>query len=119
MRTLALLLALTSVACSSTQDVMVRSEPAGAAVSVACGPVQNDATLVTPAVVKVDRRPDHCAITLAKDGFLLATVTLKKERSAWSVANIVGAVLIGRVADTTNAAVYDRPKAIDVRLERK
>jgi hypothetical protein len=120
MKTFALALVLTSVACSSTQKVVVRSEPAGAAVSVACGPVQNEATLVTPAVVKVDRRPGHCAISLAKDGFLPATVTLKKSRSAWSVTNVVAAVLMGRVADTTHAAVYDRtPAAIDVKLEKR
>jgi hypothetical protein len=82
MKKLASVVLLFTVGCASivhqtTQQVPVKSEPAGAAVTVACGDVSNDPKLVTPTVVTVHRKPDHCVIGLSKDGYQPAEVWLR------------------------------------------
>lgn len=120
-RLLTLLVAL-SAGCATTgptQQILVRSEPAGAAVTVECGDAKNDTQLLTPTVVSVHRRPDHCAILLVKDGYHPVAVPLHKARSAWHFGNVLAGVLTGRVPDTSNAPTQNRtPRMIDVTLER-
>jgi hypothetical protein len=120
-RLVTLLLALTAGCASTgpTQQVLVRSEPAGAAVTVECGNVKNDTQLLTPTVVNVHRAPDRCAVLLMKEGYLPAAVRLHKARSAWHVGNVLVGVLTGRVPDTSNAPTQNRtPATIDVTLEK-
>jgi hypothetical protein len=120
-RLLTLLLAL-SAGCATvgpTQRIMVRSEPAGAAVTVECGDVKNDTQLLTPTIVSVHRAPNHCAILLVKDGYHPVAVPLHKTRSAWHLGNVLVGVLTGRVPDTSNAPTQNRtPDTIDVTLAR-
>lgn len=120
-RLLTLLLAL-SAGCATvapTQRILVRSDPAGAAVTVECGDVKNDTQLLTPTVVQVHRAPDRCAVLLAKEGYQPVAVPLRKARSAWHFGNILVGLLTGRVPDTSNAPTQNRtPATIEVTLER-
>lgn len=112
-----------SVGCASivhqtTQQIPVRSEPAGAAVTVACGDVFNDPKLVTPTTVVVHRKPDHCVIGLAREGYLPNNVVLKKAVSGWYVANILIGGIVGFIVDAANGAMWNRaPDAVDVKLQ--
>lgn len=120
-RAAALLLTLLAGCASTapTQQILVRSEPAGAAVMVECGDVKNDTQLLTPTVVSVHRAPDQCAILLIKDGYHPVAVPLHKARSAWHVGNVLVGLLTGRVPDTSNAPTQNRtPSTIDVKLEK-
>ena len=58
-----------SIVHQTTQQVPIKSDPSGAAMTVACGDVNNDPQLVTPAVVTLHRKPDHCSVTLKKEGY--------------------------------------------------
>jgi hypothetical protein len=122
MKRLMTLLVALSAGCASvgpTQQIMVRSEPAGAAVTVECGDVKNDTHLRTPTRVTVHRGPDQCAILLVKEGYHPVVVPLRKARSAWHFGNVLAGVLTGRVPDTSNAPTHDRtPATIDVELEK-
>jgi hypothetical protein len=122
MKRLMMFLLALSAGCATvgpTQRIMVRSDPAGAAVTVECGDVKNDTQLLTPTVVSVHRGPDHCAILLVKDGYHPVAVPLHKARSAWHFGNVIVGVLTGRVPDTSNAPTQNRtPSTIDVTLER-
>ena len=116
------LLLTLAAGCASvgpTQQILVRSEPAGAAVTVECGNVKNDTQLLTPTVVNVHRAPDQCAILLVKEGYHPAAIPLHKARSAWHFGNVLVGVLTGRVPDTSNAPTQNRtPSTIDVKLEK-
>jgi hypothetical protein len=106
-----------SIVHQTTQQIPVRSDPPGAAVTVACGDVANDPKLVTPTVVTVHRKPEHCAITLSKDGFDAKNVSLSRSMSGWYLGNIVFGGIIGLIVDAANGAMYNRsPAAIDVTL---
>ena len=115
----ALLLAgCASIVHQTTQQIPVKSEPAGAAVTVACGDVQNDPKLVTPTVVTVHRRPEHCTVSIAKDGYQRAEVSLRRSMSGWYLGNILFGGIIGLIVDGANGAMYNRePDAIDVKLQ--
>jgi hypothetical protein len=106
-----------SIVHQTTQQVPVKSEPAGAAITVACGDVYNDPKLVTPAVVTVHRKPNHCSISLAKSGYQPASVSLKKTMSGWYAGNILFGGIIGLIVDAANGAMNNRtPAAVDVTL---
>jgi hypothetical protein len=95
----------------------VSSDPPGAAVTVVCGDVTNDSKLVTPAVVTVHRKPEHCTITLSKDGYDAKSVALSRTVSGWYFGNIIFGGVIGLIVDATNGAMYNRsPAGIDVTL---
>jgi hypothetical protein len=116
------LFVLFSMGCASivhqtTQQIPVSSEPAGAAVTVACGDVSNDPKLVTPTVVTVHRKPARCSIALAKDGYAPARVELRREMSGWYLGNVIFGGIIGLVVDAANGAMYQRlPEKVDVKL---
>jgi hypothetical protein len=123
MNKLAAVVLLFSVGCASivhqtTQQIPVKSEPAGAAVTVACGDVQNDPKLVTPTVVTVHRKPEHCVIGLTKDGYQSSEVALKKAFSGWYIGNLLFGGIIGFIVDAANGAMWNRaPAQVDVTLQ--
>ncbi|HEV7920526.1 MAG TPA: translation initiation factor 2 [Thermoanaerobaculia bacterium] len=118
----AALVVLFSIGCASiahqtTQQVPVTSSPAGAAVTVACGDVNNDPKLVTPTVVTVHRKPARCTISLAKEGYEPAHVDLQRQMSGWYLGNVIFGGIIGLIVDAANGAMYNRmPNRIDVPL---
>jgi hypothetical protein len=100
MRTIALLaLTLTAAGCATMandqkEKIPVRSEPAGAVVSVECGttPVYGG---VTPAVIIVERTADPCAVTVAKEGYAQQTIELQRTTSRAMKGNKVPGVMVG------------------------
>ena len=122
MRKVVSLLVLLCVSCASvvhqtTQQIPVTSDPPGAAIMVACGDVNNDPRLATPATVVVHRKPAKCSISLAKEGFKTEEVKLDKEMSPWYLGNILIGGIVGFIVDAANGAMFDRkPKKVDVKL---
>ncbi len=107
-----------SIVHQTTQQIPVSSSPAGAAVTVACGDVNNDPKLVTPTVVTVHRKPSHCTITLAKEGYQPVETSLKRSTSGWYFGNILFGGIIGLIVDAANGAMYNRaPANVDVTLK--
>jgi hypothetical protein len=100
-----------SIIHQTTQQVPVKSNPEGAAITVSCGDVHNDPKLVTPAVVTVHRKPTHCTISLEKDGYKPAEVALRRDMSGWYLGNILFGGIIGLVVDAANGAMYNRTPA--------
>ena len=100
MRTIALLaLTLAAAGCATMandqkEKIPVRSEPAGAVVSVECGntPVYGG---VTPAVIIIDRTADPCAVTVAKEGYTQKTVELELTTSRAVAGSKVPGVMLG------------------------
>ncbi len=100
MQRLALLaLTLAAAGCATMindqrEKIPVRSEPAGAVVSVECGtaPVYGG---VTPAVLIIERTADPCEITIAKEGYEAKTVTLARTTSKATRGNRVPGVMVG------------------------
>jgi hypothetical protein len=106
-----------SIVHQTTQQIPVASNPPGAAVTVACGDVNNDPKLLTPTVVTVHRKPKLCAISLTKDGYQSAEVALARKMSGWYLGNILFGGIIGLIVDAANGAMYDRtPPKVDVTL---
>jgi hypothetical protein len=106
-------LAMFSVNCGSiihqtTQQVSVSSEPAGAAVTVACGDVNNDTKLVTPAVVTLHRKPVYCGIKLNKEGYAEKELKFGRQMSGWYLGNLLFGGIIGLVVDAANGAMWNR-----------
>ena len=97
------------------EKIPVRSEPAGAVVSVECGtaPVYGG---VTPAVLIIERTADPCEITIAKEGYAAKTVTLERKTSRSVKGNKVPGVMVGALfglvamlwdaSDATVGSVY-------------
>ena len=107
-----------SIVHQTTQEVSVSSNPSGAVITVACGDVFNDPKLLTPAVVTVHRKPDHCVIGLAKEGYQSKEVSLKKAVSGWYIANLLAGGIVGFIVDAANGAMWNRtPSGVDVTLE--
>lgn len=99
MRRIALLFALALAGCATVindqkEKITVRSEPAGAVVSVECGtsPVYGG---VTPAVILVERSADPCVFTIAKEGFEAQRVELQRQFSRATKGNKVPGVVAG------------------------
>jgi hypothetical protein len=76
------------------EKIAVRSEPAGAVVSVECGtsPVYGG---VTPAVINIERTADPCTFTIAKEGFEAQRVGLERQVSRATKGNKVPGVVAG------------------------
>jgi len=100
MRRIALLLLPLALAGCATvindqkEKIAVRSEPAGAVVSVECGtsPVYGG---VTPAVILIERTANPCAFTIAKEGFEAQRVELERQVSRATKGNKVPGVIAG------------------------
>jgi len=78
----------------TTEKIPVRSEPAGAVVSIECGnaPIYGG---VTPTVITVPRAAQPCGITIAKEGYVDARVTFERQYSRAGAANKVAAAPVG------------------------
>ena len=99
MRTIALLALTVAAGCATIandqkEKIPVRSEPAGAVVSVECGstPVYGG---VTPAVIIIERTADPCAVTVGKEGYGQKTVELERTTSRAVKGNKVPGVMVG------------------------
>lgn len=107
-----------SIVHQTTQQVPVKSDPPGAAITVACGDVNNDSKLTTPTVITLHRKPTHCTMKLAKDGYREQEIVFTKQMSPWYLANILLGGIIGLIVDAANGAMYDRrPAGVDVKME--
>src|SRR5262245_35745203 len=99
MRPIALSLFLFAAGCATVindqkEKIPVRSEPAGAVVSVECGsaPVYGG---ITPAVIIIERTADPCAVTVAKEGYEAKKVELALTNSRAMKGNKVPGVMVG------------------------
>ena len=107
-----------SVVHQTTQQVPVKSDPPGAAVTVACGDVYNDPKLTTPTTVTLHRKPDICTLKLSKENYQEKELTFTKAVSGWYWGNILIGGIVGLIVDAANGAMFDRrPKDVDVKLE--
>lgn len=72
----------------------MRSEPAGAVVSIECGnvPIYGG---VTPTVITVPRAAQPCGITIAKEGYVETRVKFERQFSRAGAANKVAAAPVG------------------------
>jgi hypothetical protein len=79
---------------NTTEKIPVRSEPAGAVVSIECGnvPVYGG---VTPTVITVPRAAQPCGITIAKEGYVATRVKFERQFSRAGAANKVAAAPVG------------------------
>lgn len=82
---------------TADEKIPVRSNPAGAVVSVDCGnaPLYGG---VTPTTITVPRSASPCSITLAKEGFVPTRVDFHRELSRAVAANKVAAAPVGLFA---------------------
>lgn len=123
MKKLTAVLALLAVNCSTivhqtTQQIQVKSDPPGAAVTVACGEVHNDPKATTPTAVTVHRKPNFCQISLVKEGFAREDVQIGKSMSGLYLGNILIGGIIGLIVDAANGAMWNRtPAVVDVKLK--
>jgi hypothetical protein len=78
----------------TTEKIPVRSEPAGAVVSIECGsaPIYGG---VTPTVITVPRAAQPCGITIAKEGYVETRVKFERQFSRAGAANKVAAAPVG------------------------
>jgi hypothetical protein len=118
------LLAVFSVNCGSivhqtTQQVHLNSEPAGAAVTVSCGDVENDPKLVTPAVVTLHRKPAYCGIKLNKEGYAEKELKFGRQMSGWYLGNVIFGGIIGLIVDAANGAMWTRTTPTNATKEAK
>jgi hypothetical protein len=120
---LACLIALLSMNCGSivhqtTQQVRLNSEPSGAAVTVACGDVNNDPKLLTPTVVTLHRKPSDCGIKLNKEGFAEKELKFARQMSPWYLGNILIGGIVGLIVDAANGAMWTRTPPTDTKVEQ-
>jgi hypothetical protein len=144
---LALSAGCATIANDQRETIAVRSEPAGAVVSVECGaaPVYGG---VTPANIIIERTADPCVFTIAKDGYAEQRVSLERQISratkgnkvpgyvlgamfglialfedgmwveeAWEVGNAVGEAPGNAIDRKTGAAYKHVPSSLFVRLD--
>jgi hypothetical protein len=88
----------------TTEKIPVRSEPAGAVVSIACGSVPIYGG-VTPTVITVPRAAQPCGITIAKEGYVEAIVKFERQYSRAGAANKVVAAPVGIVFGLLGMAI--------------
>jgi len=99
MKRLLILCCLLAAGCATVindqkEKIPVSSEPAGAVVSVECGPSPVFGG-VTPAVIIIERTADPCAVTIAKEGYAAKTVTLERTMSRAVNGNKVAGAVVG------------------------
>jgi len=99
MKRLLILCCLLPAGCATVindqkEKIPVRSEPAGAVVSVECGPSPVYGG-VTPAVIIIERTADPCELTIAKEGYAAKKVTLERTTSRALQGNKVAGAVVG------------------------
>jgi hypothetical protein len=108
-----------------TQNVVLSSVPAGAAVSVTNRAGDNIHTGVTPVTLTLNRgagyfQPETYTVTLTKDGFAPKTLTFTGTVSGWFIGNILFGGLIGMLAvDPITGAMFTFPASVSGTLETK
>lgn len=129
MRGSALLLLVLAAGCAtvddSTERIRVRSQPAGALVTVDCGSERMDAG-TTPLTILIDREADTCLVTLAKEGFAPRRVALRREPTGPATGFLFGRSTVLPTADGSWVRVDERgfaapyahvPADVSVRLD--
>jgi len=86
-----------SIAHGRYQHVSVHSTPPGAAVRVDCGDAPSFGG-VTPVMITVRRRAEHCGITLSKAGYADQAFTFTRAHSRVGWANLGSGLLLGMAA---------------------
>ena len=83
-----------TIANDQREKIAVRSDPAGAVVSVDCGnaPIYGG---ITPAVIIIERTAEPCAVTVAKEGYVEKTIALEQTLSRATAGNKVPGVIAG------------------------
>jgi hypothetical protein len=119
MRAVALfVLALAAAGCATIandrkETIPVRSQPAGAVVTVACGTAAVYGG-VTPAVIILDRAADPCELTVAKEGYAARKVVLERTISRATQGNKVPGIAAAAVAGLFTAFfMMDNPHGDD------
>jgi hypothetical protein len=105
-----------TIANDTTEKIPVRSQPAGAVVSVECGnvPIYGG---VTPTVITVPRATQPCGITIAKEGYVEARVDFQRQLSRATTANKVVAAPVGILVAalgyilTSDSKIFDPDEA--------
>lgn len=87
----------------------VNSSPAGADVTVNCNGHVKDAG-VTPVVVKLKRKADHCSITVIKDGYEPTSIAFTRTWSGWIWSNLLmgSYALPSALIDYVDGAAFDQ-----------
>ena len=80
----------------TTEKIPVRSEPAGAVVTVDCGSAPMYGGL-TPTTITVPRAAQPCSLTVGKDGYAPQKVDFQRQRSRMTAGNNVPGVVAGTV----------------------
>lgn len=100
-----------SIVSGSTQDVSIRSNPAGAAVLI-----NGMSSGTTPLTTDLKRKKRH-QITIQKDGYLEEKRTTKRGFNWWYAGNIIFGGIIGLIVDPCTGAMYKvEPEEINVTL---
>jgi|GEM_PF-383759 len=97
---------------TANEKIPVRSNPAGAVVSVDCGnaPLYGG---VTPTTITVPRTAAPCSITLAKEGYVPVRVDFHRELSRAVAANKVAAAPVGFFAAILGYALSSATSFLD------
>jgi len=103
----------TIVHLGSTEDLNIKSEPAGAKVVV-----DGADRGVTPLEVEVERKRPH-TVVISMDGYKESTQRIESSKSWWLWGNAVFGGLIGLIVDLMNGGGYTLdPDDVKVNLER-
>lgn len=111
-------LVMTQTGCATivsgkTQDVMIRSNPIGAAVTI-----DDVAMGTTPMLANLVRKKRH-QIKFAKDGYEENLRATTRGFNWWYVANLVFGGVIGLIVDPCTGAIYDvEPSEVTVNLSK-
>lgn len=89
----ALLSSCATILNTTTQDIEVKSVPAGAKISI-----DNKKFGTTPQVVNVERKRDH-AVKLELDGYQVYETQITTKISFWFWGNILNGIIPGMVID--------------------
>jgi len=97
---------------TANEKIPVRSNPAGAVVSVDCGnaPLYGG---VTPTTITVPRAATQCSITLAKEGYVPTRVDFHRQLSRAVAANKVAAAPVGFFAAILGYALSSATSFLD------
>ena len=110
---LPLLAGCASIVSGTGQDIVVRSDPAGAVVSVD----GEERPENTPCTVRVDRCSSPHVVQVSKPGFETAERTIDPSMNDWVLGNILLGGAIGAIVDLSTGAFYEyAPEEIDVTL---
>ena len=103
-----------TIVSGRTQDVMIRSNPPGATVTI-----DEIATGVTPMVANLMRKKRH-SILISKPGYKDISHATTRGFNGWYLGNILFGGIIGLITDPITGAMYDvEPSEINVTLPKE